>query len=117
VLLIALVVIEATLALVIYRAPYSPGVTFVIGGTQARLIAILDILTLVIGVVIGALCRTWQGAIALAMLASLPTVIQDVFMRRLTVGTNIDTVYLMTPFIVASLLGWFLRYANAEISA
>ena len=116
-MLIALVVIEAFLALVIFRAPISPSTYFNLGGALTPLIILLDILTLVIGVVVGALCRAWQGAIALAMLASLPTAIQDLFMRRLAVETNMDIVYLMAPFIAMSLLGWLLRYASAEINA
>lgn len=115
--LIALVVIEAILALVIFRASFSPGYFIALGGSKTSLIAIVDILMLTIGVVVGALCRAWQGAIALAMLASLPTAIQEVFMTRPGTTTNMDIVYLMAPFIAMSLLGWLLRYASAEINA
>ncbi len=116
-MLIALVVIEAILALIIFRAPFSPVFFIALDGPMTPLIAIADILMLTIGVVVGALCRAWQGAIALAMLASLPTAIQDIFMTRAGATTNMEIVYLMVPLVVVSLLGWLLRAANAEINA
>lgn len=115
--LIALVVIEAILALLIFRASFSPGFFIALGGSKTPLVAIADILMLTIGVVVGALCRAWQGSIALAMLASVPTAIQEVFMTGARAATNGEIVYLMVPLIVVSLLGWLLRYASAEISA
>jgi hypothetical protein len=66
---------------------------------------------------VGALCRAWQGAIALAMLAALPTVIPDVLRFHAAPVTNMNSIYLMAPLVVMGLLGWLLRYASAEISA
>lgn len=116
-ILIALVVVEAILALLIYRAPLSSGYFVAVGGSPTSLISLANILMLALGVVVGALCRAWQGAIALAMLASLPTVIQ------VSVGfhgggvANVNIIALMAPLVAVGLLGWLLRYASAEISA
>lgn len=114
-ILIALVVIEAILALLIYRLPMNPGVFFALGGTQTPLIAIADIVMLALGVVVGALCHAWQGAIALATLAALPTVIQDILRFHAEPMASMNIVYLTAPLVVVGLIGWLLRYASAEL--
>lgn len=116
-ILIALVVVEAILALLIYRAPLSSGYFVAVGGSPTSLISLANILMLALGVVVGALCRAWQGAIALAMLAALPTVVQVLLRAHANPLAYLDMLAVMAPLVVMGLLGWLLRYASAEISA
>lgn len=116
-LLIILVVVEATVALLAYDTATIPQFYVSVNGAQSSLPAIGYLLALALGVVVGALCRAWQGAIALAMLAALPTVIQVLLRAHANPLAYLDMLAVMAPLVVMGLLGWLLRYASAEISA
>ena len=115
--LIILVVVEAILAVAAYDATTSPQVSIAINGAQSSLLALGYLLALALGVVVGALCRAWQGAIALAMLAALPTAIQVILRTHANPLGYLDILAVMAPLVTMGLLGWLLRYASAEISA
>ena len=116
-LLIILVVVEAILTLLNYSAFTNPQISIVLGGAPAPALALIAIITLALGVVVGALCRRWQGAVALAMLAALPTVARDILMFPREPLASANIIALMAPLVIVGLLGWLLRYASAELDA
>lgn len=119
--LISLVVAEALLWAVASGFPFfrftSLSLFYVaVAGTILPLVVVLNIVALSIPVLIGALSRTWQSAVALNVIASLLTVI-----LTLVVVHNNGIFSLIegatAPLAALGWFGWLLRFVRAEFAA
>jgi hypothetical protein len=77
----------------------------------------VSIAVLALALIVGMLSRGWQGAIALNLIASAPTVIVMALFGRS--GPNLDTMLLslVAPLAALGWFGWLLRFVRAEFAA
>lgn len=73
--------------------------------------------TLALSIVIGAISRGWQGAIALNLIASLPAALLAVVVFHASSNGGIGTLYLLAPLAALGWFGWLLRFVRAEFAA
>jgi hypothetical protein len=111
--LIALAIIEAVFWLSIEVMPVQRMFWITLGGSAFPLPRLLEALAFVGAVIIGALCRSWQGAIAVMWLASTPTLAFTILQEP---TSPVNSFYLLAFLAALGLFGWLLRFVRAEFA-
>jgi hypothetical protein len=86
------------------------------GAVQWMLVVLQVALMVAPAIVIGALSRTWQGAVALNLIASLPAVLLVGLWRANPYNMEASMLGLMAPLAAFGLFGWLLRFVRAEFT-
>lgn len=120
--LIVCVIVEMLLLLwdtsaPLHVLPYGFGV-FVIGGVTTSVASLLTAVPYALAIVVGALSRRWQGAIALNLIALLPAFLVIMFVSSAT-GSNLGSALFLfaEPLAALGWTGWLLRFVRAELTA
>lgn len=122
-MLIALVCLEAVLWLVVtgtHIVPFLPDLSLfsaTLASNSVSLFQLVNVVVLALAFIIGMLSQSWQGAIALNLLASAPTVIVMSLAVRLGANLDSEVFSFMAPLAVLGWFGWLLRFARAEFAA
>lgn len=118
--LIGLIVVEALLWMFMMSQSAASGPDSTISATLfgVRIFPLglaLLIAVCALPIIIGALSRSWQGAIALNLIASLPALVFYV-LGFSSQGFGAELLYILTPLAALGWFGWLLRFVRAEFS-
>jgi hypothetical protein len=92
-----------------------------VGVSSPLLGPLLNLVTLALlfvpAVLVGALCRQWQGAVALNPLAIVPAFALSLVLPFGRFAYGLGGLTLFVVVAALGLLGWLLRYVRAEFAA
>lgn len=120
--LIALVFLEALLWFFVTGTLFVPGLRMlspfgaVFGSVQVTLVQVVNIGALALAFIVGMRSRTWQGAIALNLIASAPAVLLTTLTYHLESNVDMALLYLVAPLAALGWCGWLLRFVRAELA-
>ncbi|HEX5572119.1 MAG TPA: hypothetical protein VFX31_12060, partial [Ktedonobacterales bacterium] len=110
---------EGLLWLAVWVIPMSQFGIFAFSGPILGQLANLVTLALLFvpALLVGMLCRQWQGAVALNPLAIIPAVAASLFAPYTRASYGLGGLTLFVVVAALGLLGWLLRYVRAEFAA
>lgn len=117
--LIALLSIEGLLWLAVQVIPMNQFGNVAFSGPVLGPLVNLVIVALLFApaVLVGALCRQWQGAVALNPLAIIPAAAVSLLVPYTRTAYGLGGLTLFIVIAALGLLGWLLRFVRAEFAA